>query len=109
MQALHGGKATNDTIDSPKMAALLRGGRLPQASGSPVEMRAPRALFRRRLPRRRKRAALLAHVHNSPSPYPRPEISKTIASKAQRDGVAERFPAPAVHKSLAVALALIGY
>ena len=30
MKALHGGKAKNDTIDSPKIAAL-RGGMLPQA------------------------------------------------------------------------------
>src|SRR5215467_12453528 len=29
MQAIHGGKAKNDKIDSPKMAALLRGGMLP--------------------------------------------------------------------------------
>jgi hypothetical protein len=31
MQAIHGGKATNDTIDSHKIAALLRGGMLPKA------------------------------------------------------------------------------
>ena len=31
MTALHGGKATHDTIDSPTMAARLRGGLLPQA------------------------------------------------------------------------------
>ena len=31
MQAIHGGKAKNDTIDSHKIAALLRGGLLPQA------------------------------------------------------------------------------
>jgi hypothetical protein len=43
-QAMHGGTATNDTSDSHKMAALLRGGRLPQASVSPAAMRAPRAL-----------------------------------------------------------------
>jgi hypothetical protein len=32
MQAIHGGTATKDTIASHKMAALLRGGRLPPAS-----------------------------------------------------------------------------
>ena len=32
MKAIHGGKANNDTIDAPKIAALLRGGMLPQAS-----------------------------------------------------------------------------
>jgi transposase len=31
MKASHGGKAKNDTIDSHKIAALLRGGMLPQA------------------------------------------------------------------------------
>jgi hypothetical protein len=31
MQAIHGGKAQHDQSDSPKMAALLRGGMLPQA------------------------------------------------------------------------------
>jgi len=31
MKAIHGGKAKNDTIDSQKSAALLRGGLLPKA------------------------------------------------------------------------------
>lgn len=31
MRAIHGGKAKNDKIDSHKIAALLRGGMLPQA------------------------------------------------------------------------------
>jgi hypothetical protein len=31
MQAIHGGKAKNDTIDAQHIAGLLRGGRLPQA------------------------------------------------------------------------------
>jgi hypothetical protein len=31
MQAMHGGKATNDKIDSQKIATLLRGGMLPKA------------------------------------------------------------------------------
>jgi hypothetical protein len=29
MKAIHGGKAKNDTIDSHKIAVLLRGGMLP--------------------------------------------------------------------------------
>jgi hypothetical protein len=36
MKAIHGGKATNDKIDSQKIAVLLRGGMLPQASVSPA-------------------------------------------------------------------------
>jgi hypothetical protein len=42
MQAIHGGKAKNDQIDSQTIAVLLRGGMLPQASVSPAEMRATR-------------------------------------------------------------------
>jgi transposase len=38
-----------------------------------------------------------------------PEIGKKIAYKANRDGVAERFPDPAVQKSIEVDLALIDY
>ena len=72
-------------------------------------MRAPRDLWRRRLHLRRKRAELLAHVHNTNRQYHLPEIGKKIASKATRDGVAERFAAPAVQQSMEVALALIAY
>jgi hypothetical protein len=32
MNAIHGGKATHAKLDSQKIAQLLRGGRLPQAS-----------------------------------------------------------------------------
>ena len=38
-----------------------------------------------------------------------PEIGKKIAYKANRGGVAERFPDPAVHKSIEVDLALIDH
>jgi len=44
MKAIHGGKAKNDQIDAHKMAVLLRGGLLPQASVSPAPMRATRDL-----------------------------------------------------------------
>jgi transposase len=72
-------------------------------------MRATRDLLRRRLHVMRTRAALLAHGHNTTSQSNLPEIGKQIASKANRDGMAERCAAPAVHKSLAVELALIAY
>jgi transposase len=57
----------------------------------------------------RKRAELLAHIQNTNSQYNLPEIGKKLAYKANRDGVAERFPDPAVQKSLEVDLALLGY
>jgi transposase len=109
MKAIHGGKAKNDTIDSQKIAALLRGGMLPQAYVYPAEMRATRDLLRRRIPLMRKRAELLTHVQQTNWQYNVPEIGKKIAYKANRTGVAERFPAPAVQKSIEVALALIDY
>jgi len=55
MQAIHGGKAKNDRIDAQKIAVLLRGGMLPQADVSPAEMRATRALLRRRMHLMRQR------------------------------------------------------
>jgi hypothetical protein len=58
MHAIHGGKATPDTSDAHKMAALLRGGRLPTADGSAAEWRATRDLLRRRTHLRRHRADL---------------------------------------------------
>jgi transposase len=109
MKALHGGKAKNDKIDAQKIAVLLRGGMLPQAYVYPAEMRATRDLLRRRMHLARKRGELLAHVHNTNSQYNLPAIDKKIAYKANRDGVAERFADPAVHKSIEVDLALITY
>jgi len=91
MKAIHGGKAKHDQIDSQKIAALLRGGMLPQAYVYPARMRATRDLLRRRTHLMRKRAELLAHVQNTNSQYNLPEIGKKIAYKANREGVAERF------------------
>lgn len=101
------GKAKNDKIDAQKIAVLLRGGMRPQAYGSPEEMRATRDLLRRRVHLTRKRAELLAHIHHTNSQDNLPEIGKQSASKANRDGVAERFPDPAGQKSVEVDLALL--
>jgi transposase len=109
MKAIHGGKAKNDKIDSQKIAVLLRGGMLPQAYVYPAEMRATRDLLRRRMHLTRKRAEMLAHIQKTNSQYNLPEIGKKLAYKANRAGVAERFPDPAVQKSIEVDLGLIGY
>jgi len=109
MKAIHGGKAKNDKIDAHKIAVLLRGGMLPQAYVYPAEMRATRDLLRRRMHLMRKRAELLGHVQNTNSQYNLPEIGKKLAYKANRAGVAERFPDPAVQKSIEVDLALIDH
>jgi hypothetical protein len=102
MKAIHGGKANNDQIAAQKIAVLLRGGMLPQASVYPAEMRATHALLRRRMHLTRKRAELLAHIQNPNSQYNLPEIGKKLAYKANRTGVAEQFPEPAVQKSMEI-------
>jgi len=81
---------------------------LPQAYVYPAAMRATRDLLRRWMSLTRKRAELLAHIQHTNSQYNLPEMGKKLASQANRDGVAERFPAPAVPKSMAVDLALLG-
>ena len=72
-------------------------------------MRATRDLLRRRMHLTRKRAELLTHLQQTNCQYNLPEIGKKIAYKANRAGVAERFPDPAVQKSIEVDLALIDY
>jgi hypothetical protein len=109
MTAIHGGQATNAKSDAQKIAVLLRGGLLPQASVYPAAMRAPRDLLRRRTHLMRKRAALLAHLQNTNRQSPRPAIGKKIAYTANRDGVSERFPEPAGQKSIAGDRALLGH
>jgi transposase len=108
LKAIPGGKANNDTIDAPTIAVLRRGGMLPQAYVYPANMRATRDRLRRRMSLTRKRAELLAQIQTTNSQYNVPEIGKQLADKANRDGVAERFPDPAVQQSLAVDLALLG-
>src|SRR5215813_8910816 len=109
MQAIHGGKAKHDTIDSPNIAALLRGGMLPQAYVYPARRRATRDLLRRRTHLMRTRAERLAHVQKTNSPYNLPAIGQQLAYTANRDGVAQRCAEPAVHKSIEVDLALSTY
>jgi hypothetical protein len=105
MKAIHGGTAKNDTIDSQKIALLLRGGMLPQAYVYPADMQATRALLRRHMHLRHKRSELLSHGQNPHRPYHLPELGKKIAYKAHREGVAARFRDPAVQQTIEVALA----
>ena len=109
MKAIHGGKAKNDKLDAHKIAVLLRGGMMPQAYVYPAEMRATRDLLRRRCHLARKRAELLAHIHNTNSQYNLPEIGKRLAAKANREDVAEHFPDPSVRKTIEVDVSLIDH
>src|SRR5262249_29788370 len=109
MKAIHGGKAKNDKIDAHKIAALLRGGLIPQAYVYQPEMRAPRDLLRRRCHFMRKRAELLSHIQNTSSQYNLPPLGKKIAYKANRPGVAAHFAEAEVRKSIEVDLSLIDH
>jgi transposase len=72
-------------------------------------MRATRDLLRRRRHRMRNRAELRAHVQHTNAQDNLPAIGKKIASKANRAGVAERVPEPAVQKRSDVELRLIAH
>jgi transposase len=109
MKAIHGGKAKDDTLAAHKIAVLLRGGMFPQAYVYPAEMRATRDLLRRRCHLARQRAQLLAHIHNTKSQYNLPEIGKRLANHANREDVAEHFPAPSVRKAIEVEVSLIDH
>lgn len=109
MKAIHGGKAKNDKVDAYKIAALLKGGMMPMAYVYPSTMRSTRDLLRRRTHLVRKRAELLAHVQNTNYQYNLPDIEKKIAYKANRAGVAERFPDESVQKSVELDLKLLDF
>src|SRR6185503_21098309 len=57
----------------------------------------------------RKRAGLLAHIHNTNSQYNLPESGKRLANKANREAVAEHFPDPRVRKAIEVDVSLIDH
>src|SRR5574341_1733207 len=107
MKAIHGGKAKNDRIDAHKIAALLRGGMIPEAYVYPPEMRATRDLLRRRLYLVRRRGQLLAHIQNTHHQYNLPEPSRKLIYRSNRAGIPEQFPDPSVRKSLEADFALI--
>jgi transposase len=107
MKAIHGGKAKTDKIDAHKIAVLLRGGMLLQASVYLAELRASSDRLRRRMSLMRTRAERLAHNQQTHRQDNLPVLGKKLAYKVNRDGVAERFPDPAVRKRLEGNLTLI--
>lgn len=107
MKAIHGGKSKNDKIDSYKIAALLRGGNLPQAYVYPRKMRATRDVLRRRLFFVRHRAGLLAHIQMSITQYNLPPYEKRIDQARNRDCLLEHFEDEDVQMSVAANMALL--
>jgi len=109
MKAIHGGKAKNDKIDSHKIASLIRGGTFPMAYVYPRKNRAIRDLLRRRMHLMRKRAELLAHIHNTNTQYNYPEIGKNLRYKGNRKLVDNRFKDASVQKSVDLDINLINF
>jgi transposase len=109
MKAIHGGKAKTDRIDAHKIAALLRGGMLPQAYAYPKGMRETRDLLRRRTFLVRRRAEALVHLTNTNSQYNRPPFAKKLAYAANRAALdlAGRFDDPSVRRNVELDLALV--
>jgi transposase len=107
MKAIHGGKSKNDKIDSNKIAALLRGGLIPQAYVYPRKMRATRDLMRRRNHLMRKRAELFAHIQNTASQYNLPAALGRIAKPQNREDLVGKFEIPCVQMSVAANLDMI--
>jgi transposase len=109
MKAIHGGKAKTDKIDARKIAALLRGGMLPQAYVYPKGMRETRDLLRRRTFLVRKRAEALVHLQNTNSQYNLPPLTKKLSYAKNRAelGFPARFADPSVRKNVEVDLALL--
>jgi hypothetical protein len=86
MRGIYGGKAKNDRIDAHKIAALLRGGRIPQAYVHPAEMRTTRDLMRRRDHLVRTRSEPIAHIQNEAGRYNLPPLNivSILAAKLAR-------------------------
>lgn len=109
MRAIPGGNAKNDRIDSHKIAALRRGGLLPQAYVYPRRMRATRDLLRRRTHRMPKRAELYAHIQNTARQSNLRDPLGRIAKPQNRRGLLARFDHRCVQKNMAVDVALVDF
>jgi len=109
MKAIHGGKAKNDKIDSYKIASLIKGGMFPMAYVYPRAMRSTRDLLRRRNHLMRKRAELLAHIHNTNSQYNLPKIGKNLRYKSNRSLVDNRFPDTSAQRSVDMDIEFINF
>jgi len=90
-----------------KSPSCCAGELIPEAYVYPAQMRSTRDLLRRRMHLMRQGAELLGHIQNTNYQYNLPDIGKKIAYKANRDGVAERFPDASVQSNVALDLKLI--
>ena len=109
MKAIHGGKSKNDRIDSAKIAALLKGGNLPQAYVYPKGLRETRDLLRRRMHLVHRRAEAITHLVNTNSQYNLPPFGQKLiyAKNRQALKIPERITDPSVRKTVEADLAVI--
>src|SRR5262245_44222185 len=70
-------------------------------------MRATRDLLRRRNHLMRKRAELIAHIHNTISQYNLPALEHRIQKRCEREGLLAHFPEVQVRNSVALDLSII--
>ena len=105
--AIHGGKAKNDRIDSFKITKLIRGGNVPLAYVYPKKMRATRDLLRRRMKIVRHGADLKAHVANTTSQYNLPPNKVNLKNKDAREQLRSTFPDLSVQKNIDLDMAIL--
>ena len=108
MKAIHGGKRKDDTLDSEKIARLMRGGTFPMSYVYPREMRATRDLVRRRMFLVRRRSELLAHVQLLNQQYNHDPFEKTLKYAGNRD-VLDRFEENSAKLNVQADLDMVGH
>src|SRR6187397_2004421 len=94
------------SLDSEKIARLMRGGTFPLSYVYPREMRATRDLVRRRKFLVRRRSELLAHVQLTNQQYNHDPFEKMLQNASNRD-VLDRFEQPSVRLSVEADLATV--
>ncbi|MEP3480668.1 MAG: IS110 family transposase [Fuerstiella sp.] len=109
LKAIHGGKTKTDRIDSEKLAMLLRGGNFPTAYVYPAELRDTRDLLRRRCTIVKRRSATITHVQMVNHQQNLPAFPKSIAYKANRVGIADRFDGSSLRKMVSLDVELIDF
>src|SRR5690554_1277614 len=108
MKAIHGGKSKNDrSIDSFKIAMLMRGGNFPLAYVYPKKMRATRDLLRRRTRIAQHGAMLKAHVVNTVSQYNLPPSKANLNNPGGRSQLTSAFSDPDAQRNVDLDLAIV--
>jgi transposase len=103
MKSIYIAKVKSDSIDSEKIARLIRGGTFPLAHAYPKEYRASRDLLRRRAYLVRRRAEALTHIQQIHHQHNQ-GVTTNIRYKSNRQGLGESLPSE--HAKLMVSIDL---